>query len=139
MESEKLYRRLNLLLYLNPVWNDAWGGDFQFWDPEVKQCCHSYAPVLNRAVIFETSEISFHGVTPISSEAPYPRLSFAAYYYTASPPKNWTGDVHSTVFKARPDEKLRGYILMPAEKIKKNLVRNARELKRNVKKFLSHS
>ena len=38
MEDRKLYRRLNLLLYLNPVWNDQWGGDIQLSDKDVKHC-----------------------------------------------------------------------------------------------------
>ena len=35
-----------------------------------------------------------------SPAAPYPRLSFATYYYTREAPENWKGDVHGTIFRA---------------------------------------
>jgi hypothetical protein len=58
-DEPKLYRRLNLLLYLNPGWEAAWGGQVEFWDRDVQHCVQSYVPSLNRCVVFETSEISF--------------------------------------------------------------------------------
>ena len=44
------------------------------------------------------------------------RRSFAAYYYTKEAPAHWTGESHSTVFKARPDELIKGKVLMPLAK-----------------------
>jgi 2-oxoglutarate-Fe(II)-dependent oxygenase superfamily protein len=136
MEDRKLHRRINLLLYLNPVWEERWGGHVQFWDRQVKQCKQAFAPVLNRCIIFETSNISFHGVTPVTEDAPFARRSFAAYYYTTEAPANWQGTVHSTIFHARPEERLRGYILMPAELLQRRLSAGARRLKQRVKRFL---
>ena len=43
------------------------------------------------------------------------RKSFAAYYYTKEAPAHWTGVAHSTIFKARPDEILKGNVMMPLE------------------------
>src|SRR6185295_8622261 len=106
IESRKLHRRLNLLLYLNPVWDPEWGGHIQLWDKEVTSCQVSFAPALNRCLIFETSDVSFHGVTPVAPTAPYPRHSFATYYYTREAPPHWNGIAHNTIFKARPEEKL---------------------------------
>src|SRR5579862_5851136 len=65
LRDRELHRRLNILIYLNPVWQAQWGGDIQLWDKEVKSCQHSFVPMLNRCVLFETSEYSFHGVTPV--------------------------------------------------------------------------
>jgi len=121
-----LHRRLNLLLYLNPVWEDAWGGLVELWDREVKVCHQAIAPRLNRCVIFETSDHSFHGVTPVRTPPGVARKSFAAYYYTREAPAGWDGSFHTTVFKARPDEHLRRYVLMPAERLQKNLRRVSR-------------
>lgn len=109
------HRRLNVLLYLNPVWHEEWGGRIELWDDQVTRCAQSFQPVLNRCIVFETSERSFHGVTPVRSPHPTLRQSFAAYYYTAEPPANWDGAKHSTVFKARPNERFRKYIAMPLE------------------------
>jgi hypothetical protein len=137
LEKRNLHRRLNLLLYLNPVWESQWGGHIQLWDKEVRTCHQDLEPVLNRCVIFETSEISFHGVTPVTSAAPCPRISFATYYYTREAPPNWNGTVHSTIFKARPDERLRGYILMPAENLQRRLSDGVRRLKQGIKNLMN--
>ena len=56
-----LYRRLNLLIYLNEDWPEAWGGDLELWDREGKRCVQRISPVFNRAVIFDTSNFSYHG------------------------------------------------------------------------------
>lgn len=133
LESIKRHRRLNLLLYLNPVWEEQWGGHIQLWDKDVKSCRHAFAPVFNRCVLFETSDVSFHGVTPVTVSAPVPRISFAAYYYTQQPPANWKQTVHSTVFKARPEERFRKYLLMPAERIQRQIVDGTRRLKHAVR------
>jgi Rps23 Pro-64 3,4-dihydroxylase Tpa1-like proline 4-hydroxylase len=137
IEDRKLHRRLNLLLYLNPVWNDSWGGHIQLWDKDVKICRQAFAPALNRCVIFETSEISFHGVVPVSPAAPYPRISFAAYYYTREAPQNWDGKAHSTIFKARPEERLRGLVLMPAAKMQQKFVAGLYKIKQKTKRFVT--
>jgi hypothetical protein len=135
--DRSLYRRVNLLLYLNPVWEEKWGGHIQLWDKEVKSCQCSFSPVMNRCVIFETSEISFHGVTPVTADARFPRMSFATYYYTRERPANWSGGMHSTVFKARPEEFYRGYLLMPAELMQRKLTSGVHYIKRGLKRFVS--
>lgn len=135
LESRTLYRRLNLLLYLNPVWEEGWGGHIQLWDKDVKECRQAFMPAFNRCVIFETSNISFHGVTPVSAASPFPRQSFATYYYTREAPPHWTGVAHSTIFKARPDERLRGYVLMPGDRLQNQIVRGMRLIKRGFKRL----
>ncbi len=136
IETRKLYRRINLLLYLNPVWDEKWGGHIQLWDQDVKRCEQAFAPVMNRCVIFETSDISFHGVTPVTSAAPFPRISFATYYYTKERPANWNSGVHGTIFKARPQERLRAYVLMPVEEMQQKLANNMRRVKSGIKHLI---
>jgi hypothetical protein len=127
------HRRLNVLLYLNPVWQDEWGGRIELWDDQVTTCARSFAPVLNRCVVFETSERSYHGVTPVRSPHPTLRQSFAAYYYTAEAPEHWDGTKHSTVFKARPNERFRKYVAMPLEQAKRRLKAAESNLKTRIK------
>ena len=136
IEDRKLFRRVNLLLFLNPRWEAWWGGELQLWDRDVKTCERHFLPQHNRCVIFETSNISYHGVTPVSPKAPLARHSFAVYYYTREVPPEWSGRVHSTIFHARPDEKLRGYVLMPAERLQHELRASVWRLKRKVKDLL---
>jgi len=136
IKERNLHRRINLLLYLNPVWDENWGGDIQLWDKDVKRCESSFSPVLNRCVIFETSDISYHGVTPISPDAPIPRQSFATYYYTKEAPSQWDGTAHSTIFKARPEERFRKYFAMPSETIQRKLRTGIQSAKQVVKNIL---
>ena len=134
--ESKQFRRLNILLYLNPVWEEEWGGRIELWDKDVTRAHHSFSPTLNRCVVFETSDLSFHGVTPIASPSQIVRKSYAAYYYTKEPPPDWDGEIHSTIFKARPDEKFRGAVLMPAEKMKRSLSAKIDDAKKAVKKLI---
>jgi hypothetical protein len=135
-ENIKLHRRLNILVYLNPVWEPTWGGEIELWDKDVKHRGVSLLPVLNRCLIFRTDETSYHGVRPITGPAHVERKSFAAYYYTKEPPPGWSGQIHSTVFKARPDEKLRGYVLMPVQRIREEVRQGLRRVKNRVKRML---
>lgn len=116
IESRKLHRRLNILVYLNDDWKDEWGGAVELWDERVRQCAASVKPKLNRCVLFATSEISFHGVEPVTCPKDRQRISFAAYYFTKEAPLHWDGTKHTTIFKARPNERLRAYLLMPFER-----------------------
>lgn len=136
LEDRKLHRRLNLLLYLNDPWPEEWGGQFQLWDKEVKRCEATFDPIFNRCVIFETNEISFHGVVPVAPDARFPRRSFATYYYTKEAPAHWGGISHGTIFKARPEEKMKGLVLMPVEKAQRNFEAGMKIAKRGIKKLL---
>jgi Rps23 Pro-64 3,4-dihydroxylase Tpa1-like proline 4-hydroxylase len=135
IEQRQLHRRLNILIYLNPVWKDAWGGYIELWDREVRRCHHAFLPAFNRCVIFETSAISFHGVSAVQCPPEVERKSFAAYYYTREAPAAYDGRSHSTIFRARPDELLRGLVLMPAEKLQRRLRAQVERAKRGVKRL----
>jgi hypothetical protein len=101
------HRRLNLIVYLNPDWRPEWGGvlelhrDPRAADDEVV----AIAPLFNRAVVFETTEHSWHGFSRIvlpASEAGRSRRSVALYFYTAERPAEETADTHSTVYVDAP-------------------------------------
>jgi len=131
--DQKQHRRLNILVYLNPGWKEEWGGQIELWDREVSRCEHSFAPLLNQCLIFETSDFSYHGVQPVTSPPEVNRCSFAAYYYTNEAPPGWTGETWSTRFRARPNEKVRGAILMPLERMERQVRQGVQTLKRRVK------
>lgn len=115
IEDRKLYRRVNILFYFNKDWKEEYGGYLDIWDRDVRKCYGSFAPIFNRAAGFATSEISFHGVTPVRCPPGMMRKSFAVYYYTKEAPPHWDGVMHSTIFKPRPDEWMKGNVLMPVE------------------------
>lgn len=136
IEDRQLYRRLNLLVYLNPVWEEAWGGALELWDRDVKVLHHRVQPALGRAVLFETSEISFHGVTPVSCPPDVVRKSFAVYYYTKEAPEGYLGKSHSTIFKARPHEYKKRFVTMPLEAAEQRINAEVAKLKGRVKSLL---
>lgn len=133
IRDRQLHRRLNILIYFNRDWHDDWGGNIELWDSEVKVCHHSFVPVFNRCIIFETNEISFHGVTAVRCPEGETRKSFAAYYYTREAPAHWNGRFHTTVFRARPDEFFKGAVLMPIDQTRRWLRRRFSGLTRKIK------
>lgn len=128
LKSPLLFRRLNILIFLNERWKEDWGGELELWDRHVKRLVASFVPTFNRCIVFATSEISFHGVRRVTCPKDRARKSFAAYYYTREAPEGWDGKHHSTIFKARPDEWFRGTFLMPASRVSRATRRQWRRL-----------
>ena len=94
-----LYRRLNLLVYLNENWQEAWGGELELWDRTGTRCVQRISPVFNRAVIFDTSNFSYHGhPRPLQCPEERSRKSLALYYYTVDAPADDDRTPHTTVF-----------------------------------------
>ncbi|MDX1571222.1 MAG: 2OG-Fe(II) oxygenase [Xanthomonadales bacterium] len=135
------HRRLNLIVYLNPEWEESWGGCLDLHrDPslppeedEIKRV----APVFNRGVIFETTEWSWHGFERINlpEDRRYlSRKSFALYYYTRTRPESELGKSHSTIYVERhlPDHIRAGRVLSEddVEQIRTLLTRRDQHLKR---------
>lgn len=115
VKQKKWHRRVNILLYFNKQWKEEYGGYFELWDKDVKNRKHHFAPAFNRACGFATGDTSWHGVTPITCPTDMMRKSFAVYYYTKEAPEGWNGSMHSTIFKARPEEWMKGKVAMPVE------------------------
>lgn len=102
-----LDRRLNLLIYLNKDWKEEYGGHLELWDREMKTCVKKVLPVFNRCVVFSTTDHSFHGhPIPLTCPERWTRKSIATYYYTNGRPEEEQTEMHSTIFKQRPDAPL---------------------------------
>lgn len=98
------HRRLNLIVYLSPEWEEEWGGNLELhsnpWDPE-NDYTKTLSAKFNRAVVFETSEHSWHGFRPIKlpeGRRQLSRKSFAIYLYTLERPVEETAASHSTIY-----------------------------------------
>jgi Rps23 Pro-64 3,4-dihydroxylase Tpa1-like proline 4-hydroxylase len=136
IENRQLHRRMNILIYFNKDWKEEYGGYFDIWDREVKNRHGYFKPKFNRACGFLTSDISYHGVTPITCPSDVTRKSFATYYYTSEAPRGWQGKTHSTVFKARPEEWMKGRVLMPYEKAIRSTKSTIKSMKKVVKSIV---
>lgn len=101
-ERMHLDRRLNLLIYLNADWDEAYGGALELWDRAMTRRCRAIMPVMARAVIFNTEPDTFHGhPEPLSCPADRSRRSIATYYYTAPVPSQSRYE-RTTDFRPRP-------------------------------------
>ena len=81
----KKERRLNLILYLNEYWKESYNGGLELWDKAYTHRCETILPSFNRAVLFQTSDISYHGLpTPIACPTDTGRKSLAIYYVSNS-------------------------------------------------------
>lgn len=74
-------RRVNLIIYLNNEWKEEYNGDLQLWDTNFIEPIKKYYPYYNRAILFRTSDISYHGLpNPIKCPESTGRKSLAIYY-----------------------------------------------------------
>lgn len=80
-----LERKLNLILYLTPDWDPAWGGNLEFWKNVDGEIVHAKTIEckFNRMVLFDTTQDSWHGFPqPINCPPDKYRKSIAMYYLT---------------------------------------------------------
>jgi len=103
----KWHRRLNLIIFLNHGWRREWGGNLQLhrdaWrdtgTPDVE-----VLPEYGRAIIFETSERSWHGFEQITAGPTgetLSRRSIALYFYSESRPHREITAEHGTYYVGR--------------------------------------
>lgn len=96
------HRRLNVLLYLNPIWKDEWNGHLELWNKNMTECEHKIAPIMNRVVIFRITDDAYHGhPIPLNVPDDISRYSLAFYYYTKERPHDEKNPFHWAVWKKR--------------------------------------
>lgn len=104
-DASGLNRRLNAILYLNPNWEDGWGGEFGLYDSTGDNLIKKVAPLFNRLVIFDTNDFSYHGLPdPLNFPEDDSRKSIILYYYTKEARPSSQIDVaepHSALWKKR--------------------------------------
>jgi hypothetical protein len=106
--ARKWHRRLNLLVYLNKEWQESWGGCIELhsnpWNAGQDDVL-SFVPIMNRCVLFETSERSWHGFKKIQLpkiKQDISRKSIAVYFYSLDRPAEEILPEHATFYVHRP-------------------------------------
>lgn len=86
LKQLNIYRRINVLFYLNKNWKESYNGNLELWNEGCQECVKSIAPTFNKLVVFDTDKVSFHGhPKPLNTPESITRKSIALYYYTALP------------------------------------------------------
>ena len=74
-------RRLNIILFLTKEWNQVWKGQNELWNKEATKCVSKTDIQFNRAVIFKTNNISWHGIPEKIICPPDKYRKTLAFYY----------------------------------------------------------
>ena len=85
-----LQRKLNIIIYINPNWKKEWGGALGLWGNKSSEkpgnLVTSIWNKFNRAVIFDTTQNSWHGLPePLQCPEDEFRKSLAAYFLCEAP------------------------------------------------------
>jgi len=84
-EQIRLTRRANIILYMNPVWEDSWGGELEFWDFDKTECLVKIAPKPNRLAVWNYDERLIHGhPNPLTCPESVARQNFIQFYYSSN-------------------------------------------------------
>ena len=84
-------RKLNIIVYLQPHWEESWGGHLGLYEHDSdKQApgklIEELLPAFNRAVFFDTTQDSWHGLCrEVTTPVGICRKSMAAYFLTHPP------------------------------------------------------
>jgi Rps23 Pro-64 3,4-dihydroxylase Tpa1-like proline 4-hydroxylase len=77
-------RRINIILYLSKDWKEEWNGHTELWNKDVSKCIVKSSIKFNTAIIFQTNNISYHGL-PEKIMCPKNILRKSLAYYYISP------------------------------------------------------
>jgi len=88
-EPLALYRRINVLVYLNEDWEESYGGCLELGEPGKPG--KTVVPRWGTTMIFTTDNRSVHGFPKPIADGRW-RKSIALYYYTAEETKEFGGD-----------------------------------------------
>ena len=91
-------KKITFLCYLNKHWKEQDSGYLEIWDDNMSECVDKIAPLYNRAIFFENTATSYHGVPEVNSY----RKSFLLSYLSDSKKSKETR--RKALFVQRPNE-----------------------------------
>lgn len=100
-----LFHRVNLLVYLNRDWPDAYGGSLELWPSDMSAIGRRVFPRFNTMIMWETHGGTLHGLPdPVTCPPNRMRLSVASYYYTKERRRKAAGEHRTNYWAARPGD-----------------------------------
>lgn len=124
--TEPWYRRLNILVYLNPHWTEEKGGHLELWSADMSESV-AILPIFNRMVLFATNRQSWHGHRLVNTPDGDTRKSINIYYFTEESPDG-KDYYHITSFRARKNEVL-NKVVYPVDNFVRTVARKMRAKK----------
>lgn len=77
-------RRLNIILFMSKDWDVNWNGANELWNSDITKCIAKTDIKFNRAILFKTNDISWHGL-PDKIQCPENIFRKSLAYYYVSP------------------------------------------------------
>ncbi|MGB3592050.1 MAG: 2OG-Fe(II) oxygenase [Nonlabens sp.] len=107
-QDMQLWRALNLLYYVTPDWQLENGGNLELWPNGVTGNPVTIQSKFNRLVVMVTHGGSWHSVSKVTVN--HERQCISNYYFSKEPVKQ-DDTQHITLFKGRPEEKVKSVVL----------------------------
>ena len=76
-------RRLNVIYFLSKDWKQEWNGQNELWDKNAEKCVKKTDVVFNRAIIFKTNDITWHGLPEKITCPEFQYRKSLAFYYVS--------------------------------------------------------
>ncbi|MDH3280037.1 MAG: 2OG-Fe(II) oxygenase, partial [Gammaproteobacteria bacterium] len=109
------WRVFNLLYYVTPGWQTDWGGNLELWPRGVSGEPLTIDSRFNRLVVMATHQDSWHSVSPVLRDD-Y-RCCVSNYYFSPIPLRE-TDQFHVTMFRGRPEQRFRDWLLRADGKLR---------------------
>lgn len=88
MGPQRMYRKVNLLVYLNEEWQDDWQGALELWKSDLTEDFKTLQPKYGRAIMFNIEDAPHGHPEPLNCPEGESRRSLAFYYYSKVEPNN---------------------------------------------------
>ncbi|QTD37032.1 2OG-Fe(II) oxygenase [Polaribacter batillariae] len=109
------WRVLNLLYYVTPNWKLENGGNLELWPKGLNKKPITITSKFNRLVVMATHQKSWHSVNKVLVNDV--RCCVSNYYFSEEPLLA-SDHFHVTTFRARPEEKLKDFVLQIDNKLR---------------------
>ena len=107
-KDRQMWRVLNLLYYVTPDWEEAYGGNLELWPYGLSEEPITVHSKFNRLVVMATHNKSLHSVSPVVYDGF--RCCISNYYFSSEPLQQ-TDTFHVTSFRGRPENKVTDALL----------------------------
>ena len=108
-KDRNLWRVFNLLYYVTPDWSISNGGNLELWPDGLQRDQVVIHSRFNRLAVMATHISSWHSVSPIRYDRSV-RCCVSNYYFSNFP-LNPSDKFHVTLFRGRPEQRIRDIIL----------------------------